>query len=537
MRRNLGMRATVVALAGAGVLFAAPAFATNTTYYVDATNGSDSNTGTSQAAPWKTLAKVNATTFSQGDSILLRAGQQWIEQLNPKGSGVSGNPITIGAYGDGPRPYVDGRNVAGGNSGGAAVMLLNVSYWTISGLEVVNDNGKNNVGTVTSPGANRSGILVNNTSGTGKHGITIIDNYVHDVNGCFVCSGANPQTNGGIAVLADAMNGFSNGASSWEGIQILNNTVENVGRTGIAFTDYSTGFLYAVSQDALSKNVTISGNHLKNIDSDGIILTGSINNMIDHNVIDAAGLVTVSGSTEPGAAGMFVAKTTNSVMQYNEVSGVQTHVVDGEAYDIDLLTSNTTVQYNYSHDNQGGAFLLMGGNFSGTGGIVRYNLSVNDAFAANGVFTLSSGLMSGVNIYNNTVYIAPGLHAHPTYQEGWSGDNNNSWYFRNNVIVNLGTGTWVQPKGTGTVISNNLIFGNHTAGEPADAAKIVADPQMIAPAAVAPAGLAAVGGYGLAATSPAKASGVVIVNNGGVDYFGNAVPAATAPTRGFDEVQ
>jgi len=537
MGRNPGIRAAA-ALIGAGVLLAAPAFATNTAYYVDATNGSDSNNGTSQATPWKTLGKVNATTFSQGDSILLRAGQQWIEQLNPKGSGVAGNPITIGAYGDGPRPYIDGRNVAGGGSGGAAVLLQNVSYWTISGLEVVNDNGKNNIGTVNSPGANRSGILVNNTSGTGKHGITIINNYVHDVNGCSVCSGANPQTNGGIAVLADAMNGLSNGASSWEGVQILDNIVENVGRTGIVFNDYSTGFLfYLVSQDALSKNLTISGNRLKNIDSDGIIVSGSINNMIDHNVVDGAGLVTVSGSSEPGSVGMFVAKTTNSVMQYNEVSGVQTHVVDGEAYDIDLLTSNTVVQYNYSHDNEGGAFLLMGGNFSGTGGVVRYNLSVNDAYGANGVFTLSSGLMSGVNIYNNTVYIAPGLNAHPTYQEGWSGDNNNSWYFRNNVIVNLGTGTWVQPKGTGTVISNNLIYGNHTAGEPADAAKIVADPQMIAPATQAPAGLAAVGGYKLAATSPAAGSGAVISGNGGQDYFGNPVSATAAPTRGFDEVQ
>lgn len=535
MVRNLGIRATLVALAGA--LFAAPAFATNTTYYVDATNGSDSNTGTSQATPWKTLAKVNATTFSQGDSILLRAGQEWIEQLKPKGSGVSGNPITIGAYGDGPRPYIDGRNVAGGGPGGATVLLNNVSYWTVSGLEVVNDNGKNNVGTIWAPGGNRSGIMVNNTSGVSKAGITIINNYVHDVNGCFVCSGANPQTNGGIAVVADTMNGFSNGSSSYNGVRILNNIVEHVGRTGIVFNDYSTGFLYAVAQNALSKNVTISGNQLKDIDSDGIILSGSVNNLIERNVIDTAGLVTVSGSTEPGTVGMFVAKTTDSVMQYNEVSGVQTHVADGEAYDIDLLTSNTVVQYNYSHDNQGGAFLLMGGNFSGTGGIVRYNLSVNDAFDANGVFTLSSGLMSGVNIYNNTVYIAPGLHAHPTYQEGWSGDNNNSWYFRNNLVVNLGTGTWVQPKGSGTVISNNLIYGNHTTGEPADASKIVADPQMIAPTTQAPAGLAAVSGYELAATSPAKASGVVIVNNGGVDYFGNAVPAATAPTRGFDEVQ
>jgi len=536
MERNHRNRAAA-ALLGAGILLGAmPAYALNTTYYVDASAGADGNPGTSQAAPWKTLAKVNTITFGAGDKILLRAGQQWVEQLKPKGSGVSGNPITIGAYGDGPRPIVDGRNVAGGGAGGAAVLLHNVSHWTVTGLEVVNDTGTNNVGTTSARGANRSGIMAYNSSGTGKHGIVIRDNYVHDVNGCFECSGANAQTNGGIAVVADTMNGLSNGASSYDGVQILDNVVERVGRTGIVFNDNSTGFLfYLVAQDALSKNVTIAGNRLKDIDGDGIILAGSVNNLIERNRIDTAGLVTVSGSTQPGTVGMFIAKTINSTMQFNEVSGVRFNVVDGQAYDVDLLTSNSVVQYNYSHDNEGGMILLMGGLFSGTNATVRYNLSVNDAFVANGVFTLSSGLMSGAKIYNNTAYIAPGLSSRPTYQSGWDGDNHNPWSFRNNVIVNHGTGTWEQPKGNGTTISHNLIFGNHTAGEPADAYKITADPQMIAPLAVAPEGLGAVAGYGLALTSPAVGTGAVISGSGDRDYFGNPVSPAVAPTRGFHQ--
>lgn len=536
MGRNLKILATAVAFASAGAFGVAPAFALNTTYYVDATGGSDGNPGTGPDAAWQTLAKVNSMTFTAGDQILLRAGGQWVGQIVAKGSGVLGNPITIGTYGDGPRPRIDGGTLTnGGGAGTAAVLLKNVSYWTVTGLEVTNTDGTNNHGTILHPGKNRSGIMAYNTSGTGKHGITIINNYVHDVNGCFACTGANPQTNGGIAVLADVMNGFNNGASSWGEIQILNNVVENVGRTGIVFNDYSTGFLYAVSADALSKNVTVSGNKLKNIESDGIIVSGSINNLIEHNRVDTAGLVTVSGSTEPGTVGMFVAKTKDSVIQFNEVSGVRYHVVDGEAYDVDLLSYGAVVQYNYSHDNEGGMILLMGGNFSGNSAIVRYNLSVNDAFLINGVFTLASGLMSGVNIYNNTVYIAPGVVAHPISQEGWSGGNNNTWYFRNNVIVNLGSGTWQVPTGNGTTISNNLIYGNHTTGEPADNFKITADPQMIAPLTVAPEGLAAVTGYGLALSSPAVGTGIPITNNGDRDYFGNPVLSAVPPTRGFHQ--
>jgi parallel beta-helix repeat protein len=537
MSRNPRILAIAVVFAGTGALFgAAPAYATNTAYYVDATNGSDGNAGTSAAAAWQTLAKVNATTFTQGDRILLRAGQKWVGQIVAKGSGVLGNPITIGAYGDGPRPIIDGGTLTnGGGAGTAAVLLKNVSYWTVTGLEVTNTDGTNNYGTIAHPGTNRNGIMAYNTSGTGKHGITIIDNYVHDVNGCSACTGANPQTNGGIAVLADVMNGLNNGASSWGEIQILDNVVENVGRTGIVFNDYSTGFLYSVSADALSRNVTVSGNKLKNIDSDGIIVSGSINNLIEHNRVDTAGLVTVSGSTEPGTVGMFVAKSKDSLIQFNEVSGVRYHVVDGEAYDVDLLSYGAIVQYNYSHDNEGGMILLMGGTFSGNNAIVRYNLSVNDAFLTNGVFTLASGLMSGVNIYNNTVYIAPGLTSRAISQEGWSGGNNNTWFFRNNVIVNLGSGTWQVPTGSGTTISHNLIYGNHTAGEPADAFKITADPQMISPSTIAPEGLSMVAGYGVERSSPAIGTGIPIIDNGGRDYFGNLVSSAVPPTLGFHQ--
>src|SRR2546421_92453 len=41
--------------------------------------------------PWKTLDKVNATTFHPGDKILLRSSSLWKGQLWPKGSGVEGS--------------------------------------------------------------------------------------------------------------------------------------------------------------------------------------------------------------------------------------------------------------------------------------------------------------------------------------------------------------------------------------------------------------------------------------------------------------
>ena len=43
-----------------------------TVYYVDSRSGNDANTGMTPSAAWKTLDKVNATTFEPGDQILLK---------------------------------------------------------------------------------------------------------------------------------------------------------------------------------------------------------------------------------------------------------------------------------------------------------------------------------------------------------------------------------------------------------------------------------------------------------------------------------
>jgi hypothetical protein len=82
--------------------------ASGTTYYVSSSSGSDSNSGTSSASAWKTIAKVNGSTFAAGDSILLKRGDVWNESLVPPSSGATGNPITFDAYGTGAAPNLTG---------------------------------------------------------------------------------------------------------------------------------------------------------------------------------------------------------------------------------------------------------------------------------------------------------------------------------------------------------------------------------------------------------------------------------------------
>lgn len=78
-----------------------------TSYYVSNT-GSDANSGLTTDLPWKTLSKVNATTFKAGDNVLFERGSIFYGSLTVNQSGTPGNPITFGAYGSGENPVITG---------------------------------------------------------------------------------------------------------------------------------------------------------------------------------------------------------------------------------------------------------------------------------------------------------------------------------------------------------------------------------------------------------------------------------------------
>lgn len=77
------------------------------TYYVDATNGMDSNDGLSSETSWETVAKVNSMGFDPGDSVLFKRGEVWREQLIPQ-SGSETGYVRYGAYGTGDKPLLLG---------------------------------------------------------------------------------------------------------------------------------------------------------------------------------------------------------------------------------------------------------------------------------------------------------------------------------------------------------------------------------------------------------------------------------------------
>lgn len=78
------------------------------TYYIDASNGQDSNTGLSPEAAWKTIYRVNQASFSPGDSVFFKRDNAWNEELTVPSSGSLENPIVFSVYGSSGEVTVTG---------------------------------------------------------------------------------------------------------------------------------------------------------------------------------------------------------------------------------------------------------------------------------------------------------------------------------------------------------------------------------------------------------------------------------------------
>ena len=319
------------------------------TYYIDP-SGNDTNSGTSVKSPWQSLEQVNNEIFNPGDKILFKAGGAWNGQLSPKGSGLPDNPITIGMYGKGPKPSINGNGISGLKAG--TLLLFNQDYWIIENLNITNKSD-------SSTGDIRFGILVRwHDYGTGQH-VHIRNCNIHDVNG----SMDHRFRGEGILVVATGTEKQTN----FNDVLIENNTIKNIDRTGITiWSQWNIRYgLEYISEDKdlyhssngpykASTNVVIRNNSLENTGGDGIIVSCTKGALMEFNIINKAN----QRGNSPNA-GMWPHNSDDAVMQYNEVYNTR-YSGDGMGYDIDLLSNNCISQYNYSHHNAGGFHLICG---------------------------------------------------------------------------------------------------------------------------------------------------------------------------------
>ncbi|MBM6695339.1 FIVAR domain-containing protein [Pseudoflavonifractor capillosus] len=542
-----------------------------TTYYLDASIGKTDGDGLTPANAFDSLEDVNAKTFQPGDQILIKAGTQYTGTLWPKGSGCEGYPIVIDMYGEGDKPLIDGNGAyfmpqvkdwqgpftgQTGDQIGAAVYLYNQEYIEINNLEVKNQGDNVN--------RDRSGIRVEGYDyGVIDH-IYIRNCYVHDVRGyngqddIYPVVPTNPdgsptdgftdedQTNpnttntfwgartthrtGGInfvtytARLPESKNEFNvpvqeldetRQITTFNDILIENNTVENCQANGITTTNVK-GTLDDVA--FRHTNVVIRGNDIHNVTRSGIIPIYTNGVLVEYNKVD-----TFQSTYEGYGCGIWCDRANGMVFQYNEVcNGVNGN--DGMAFNLDDMTRDGVIQYNYTHDNYGGGYMLhVRQNSYNRNNTIRFNLSVNDS----GVFTAhnaqivavgetSTTKLESAKVYNNTFLSNKDCHA--VYQGDEVDYTNNIWYFTNSAVANRKDCFY---PGANSSFDNNVYIG---CVAPTDANQHTDDPQFVGGSNLF--GLTrdqALVNASLTANSPYVGAGMAVEDNGGQDILGGSL--------------
>jgi len=396
------------------------------TFYVDSKTGKDSNKGTESSKPWKTLLKVNSELFKPGDSILFKAGESWQGQLILKSAGSEGFPIVISRYGSGAKPLIDGKGQVE-----QVVLLENVDQWEIHNLEITNNSDK--IG-------NRLGILIKSEENGLKKHFLLKDLYIHDIMGNYSFEMKGKNT-GGIGIIGGAETKFDD-------ILIENCELENINRVGI-FTNI-TNSQNAIRGNRPITNLVIRNNKIHHCAGDGVIIRYASKPLIEYNV--AYENHNASENLVKHGVALWCRSTDEATFQYNEVYNTRGKM-DGQAFDADLDSYRTLIQYNYSHGNEGGFMLAYG---SSSESIVRYNVSVNDGLLGKHVFDFpvwTSPRGSGI-FYNNTIIIAKNIEA------VIADEAIETAHFYNNIFYNQGTGElYIDSKGQTATFNNNSYYG------------------------------------------------------------------------------
>jgi hypothetical protein len=341
---------------------------------------------------------------------------------------------------------------------------------------------------------------------------------VHDVGG-----NLDKDTGGSGGIQVDST---GPGQGRFEGLTIEGNRIEDVSRSGIFIVGVAGGTRPRAGQPwpEASAGVRVLGNRVERVAGDGIVTLGTDGALVAGNVV-ARGNLAGRGLTDPQGllcnAGIWAFNANSTVIEHNEVYGMEFNGCDGTAFDVDYMQDGTVIQSNYSHDNAGG-FLLLCTDSQPRTAEVRFNLSVDDGYMLNSSpCSEPTGTYAGIRIHNNTVFAPdPGFAVLGVPSESLYGPPSLSFF--NNIVAGGGGARafTCEPD-----CHHNLFWNVPPAGHD----YLVANPLFVDSALSGVAGTPA--GFRLMEGSPALAAGAPLAGPA-EDYFGNAADSAS-PNIGF----
>ena len=413
-------------------------------YYVSL-HGNDSNSGLCKTQPWRSIERVNATELLPGDSVRFQANQTFVGNLYLTEVEQSNRPtedaVTIGSYGEGCATIDAGV--------GSGFVVKNRGGIHLQGLNFIGAGASMNTG---------SGILFINTL---PRNLKFANIRIHRI----AVSGFR---NSGICFTAEPTDG------SWSGfrdVRITHTTSHNNGDAGIscigAWNPGRDGYAHAdfyVGNCSAYRNAGIpgKGSHSGN----GIVLAQVDKAVIEYCCAYENGIL--NDYEGGGPVGIWAWDANRVVIQFNESHHNRTgSSKDGGGFDLDGGVTNSTLQYNYSHDNDGAGYLLA--QFEGArpfyGNVLRYNLSVNDGRrnGYGGIHLWSTGANGGITdttLFANKIHTAVSTAGNPVAVDCTS-DGIRNIRFYNNYFQTDGNAALLRGKTNQGVVFEGNIFNTN----------------------------------------------------------------------------
>lgn len=435
------------ALVGGQILLPISSGVGQSTYYVDQTSGSDSNTGRSEAQAWKTIAKVNGLTFSAGSRILFKSGETWREKLTVPSDGV-----TFGSYGAGVHPLIVGSDV----KTTSGFTLTTAQTNTYEGAQATNPWW---VWEDTIPLRQRSSIAaVESNAGSWWWDDAVDKLYIH------AYDGSNVASNGSVyEVAARTENIDTNGKD--------NIIIDGIDCTRTGGDDNTLGGILITGSDTTIRNLSSYGHRRHAVSFYTGSSNGTATNLILFDTYNSSPVSVYDTAENISVRNSDVSNPNGYDPASNMFGGFAIH---GGA-------SAVVVENNYIHNLQNGPYESRWGVAifePNTEVVVRYNLFKDIDGEGKGLYGLPGGEIVahhnvfdsvtypvelngavGARVYNNVFYLT-GYSAIQAYNLATGCD------FRNNIIYSgpaVGYAFVAADSASGFVSDYNIWFGS-TAG-------------------------------------------------------------------------
>lgn len=378
-----------------------PVYAAGTATYYISPSGSDENSGTDPAHPFRTVAPINRIgIFSSGTSILFEGGYRYAGGLYLKPAGRANAPVVISSYGQGTATLTDENG-----TDRPILECHDAQHVVVRNLSFAGTPGTGEYPSRDFRPGNSSWALYFGSSDNGRRlkGITLENLSVTD-------------TFGGVEIRAA-------GSLGYDGIAIRGCTLDGVVQYGLFVMGAGA---FAGGSSEAHRNVTIErcritrlyGDPNTSAEAQAICVAGAQEIRIERNFVRGCGGYggMVAGENEiGGATAIGVANCRHFSILANEITETASFSdADGSAIDIDQDAQRGEVAGNLTYHNGGPAIQL--GSFSAGGAQlwagqvdIHHNISYNDAQGLREKSEQGAlrffGNVKEVNAFNNTIVL------------------------------------------------------------------------------------------------------------------------------------